>query len=491
MMPESFEVNEYSDIYYLGGTYWNDLEVVQGRINERISGDPTVKWHEHFAREAGRTFTRALILNCGNGWVERELISYGLISEAVGMDYSESLLNEARVAARDAGMPLTYSQANVNSGAFPEGEFDLVVNHAAAHHIAAIDRVFREACRILPEDGAFVSMDYVGPHRLQYRLDAWEEVWRLNHELPESLRHELLYPPMPVALVVDPTEAIHSELILSTFHRYFTEDEFTPLGGAVAYPLLTHNTRLFNAEDDELRAAWIERILQADDDFLGEHPDATLFAYFAGRPLKSVLSRTDLLDQWEAEEHEREQQAHANGGEYYERGPLSTSLVALEEERALNAGIRTQIEQLLTELHAMQSRFLYSHARRAFDSKWVRAIRGNPAPQRPLLQATQSSERDGGEAERHRSAEDGAGPDHLRGALATALVELEAEKGEHSILEEQAEALRAEITALQSDPVYSTIGRAFDADLTRRLRATRAVANLERRVRAALRRNSA
>ena len=44
---------------------------------------------------------------------------------------------------------------------FPLGEFDLVVNHAAAHHIAAIDRVFREICRILPEDGWFVSFDYV------------------------------------------------------------------------------------------------------------------------------------------------------------------------------------------------------------------------------------------------------------------------------------------------------------------------------------------
>ena len=281
-MSELFEVNENSDIYYCGDTYWNDLEVVRRRINERISGDPTRKWHEHFARQSGRTFKRALILNCGNGWVERELIEYGLIAEGVGMDYSQPLLDEARSAAATAGLPLTYHQANVNTGMFPLGEFDLVVNHAAAHHIAAIDRVFREICRILPEDGWFVSFDYVGPHRLQYRLDAWEEVWRLNRELPESLQHELLYPPMPVALVVDPTEAIHSELIVDTFRRYFTEEQFTPLGGAIAYPLITHNARLFAAEDDAVRSLWIDRILEADGAFLDEHPDATLFAYFAG-----------------------------------------------------------------------------------------------------------------------------------------------------------------------------------------------------------------
>ena len=128
-MANSFEVNENSDIYYLGSTYWNDLDVVQRRINERISGDPTRKWHEHLARQTGRTFKRALILNCGNGWVERELVEYGLIAEAVGMDYSQPLVEQAAAAAREAGLPLTYHRANVNTGSFPEGEFDLVVNH--------------------------------------------------------------------------------------------------------------------------------------------------------------------------------------------------------------------------------------------------------------------------------------------------------------------------------------------------------------------------
>ena len=173
------------------------------------------------------------------------------------------------------GFRLTYHQANTNTGKFPSVEFDLVVIMPAAHHIAAIDRVFREVCRILPEDGWFVSFDYVGPHRLQYRVDAWEEAWALNHELPEELRQDLLYPPMPVVLVVDPTEAIHSELILQTFHRYFSEGQFTALGGAIAYPLLTHNARLFDAPDDFERTRWIDRIMDVDDDFLARHPEST------------------------------------------------------------------------------------------------------------------------------------------------------------------------------------------------------------------------
>ena len=47
-----------------------------------------------------------------------------------------------------------------------------------------IDRVFREICRLLPEDGWFLSLDYVGPHRNQYTPAAWERAWSVNNELP-------------------------------------------------------------------------------------------------------------------------------------------------------------------------------------------------------------------------------------------------------------------------------------------------------------------
>lgn len=377
-MTESFEVNEHSEVYYTG-TYWNDYEIVRNRINRRMSGEPTRTWFEHFAKETERTFKRALILNCGNGWVERELMEHGLIAEGVGMDYSQPLLHEASAAARENGLPLTYIQSNINDAAFPEGEFDLVVNHAAAHHIAAIDRVFREICRVLPEDGWFVSFDYVGPHRNQFRLDAWEEVWNLNHRLPESLRQDLVYPQIPVMLGMDPTEAIHSELILDTFHRYFRTGGYSPLGGAIAYPLLTHNARMFQSDDEVLRALWIDRILEADDRFLAEHPESTLFAYFAGRPDKAVLQDAERLAAWRAEEVERERRGQERAGEYYERGPLAVALIELEQERNAHALVQARVRELESELHAVRSSSLYSGTRRLVDSKWVRTVRANRA----------------------------------------------------------------------------------------------------------------
>jgi len=372
------DVNENSDIYYQG-TYWNDFAVVSRRINERISGDPTRPWYEHFAKVSERTFERALILNCGNGWVERELLSSGLILEAVGIDYSDDLLAQARRAAAEAGLPLTYEKVNVNTAAFPQGPFDLVVNHAAAHHIAAIDRVFRELCRVLPDDGWFVCFDYVGPHRNQYTPEAWEELWAVNRRLPASLRQDLRYPHLPTMLATDPTEAIHSELILDTFHRYFTVGEHTPLGGAIAYPLLTHNTRLFEATDAAGQSACVDRILEADDRFLAAHPDSSLFAYFSGTPDKSVLAQAERLSVWEAEEDERERWAAANGGEYYVRGALATALIALDTEEWEHARLSEQVETLQAQVAALESGLLYSTIKRVADAATTRRIRSNRA----------------------------------------------------------------------------------------------------------------
>jgi SAM-dependent methyltransferase len=389
-MADSFDVNDNSEVYY-SGIYWNDYEVVRKRWNVQISGDPSRDWFDHFVASTGRTFRRALILNCGNGWVERDLLARGLIAEAVGTDYSQALLDEADAAAREGGLPLTYHQANINTDPLPPGEFDLVVNHAAGHHIAALDRVFREICETLPEDGWFVHLDYVGPHRNQYRLDAWEELAAVNQEVPEALRQDLAYPPLTVMLIVDPTEAVHSELIVETFHRYFAERQFTALGGAIAYPLLTHNARMWNTEDEVEQARWVDHILKADDVFLEAHPESTLFAYFAGTPKKAVLAQADLLSEWEAEEVRREEQARGRGGEYYERNPLAAALIDLEVERAELASARSEAQRLAAELDATRSSFLYSHTKRVVDSKAVRTVRAHPVVARLERKVRKSS----------------------------------------------------------------------------------------------------
>jgi hypothetical protein len=77
------------------------------------------------------------------------------------------------------------------------------------------------------------------------------------------------------------------------------------------------------------------------------------------------------------------------------------------------------------------------------------------------------------------------------GALATARRELEAERRAGGEVTARLHALEAEIAELDSSLLYASTRRLLDARVVRLVRRSRAVAALERRVRAALRRAAA
>ena len=78
----------------------------------------------------------------------------------------------------------------------------------------------------------------------------------------------------------------------------------------------------------------------------------------------------------------------------------------------------------------------------------------------------------------------------VSGALSTARHRLDAERREYTRLSDQVEAVQAEITALESERLYSVLQRITDAEATHRLRSNRLVAALEQRARAARGRRS-
>jgi SAM-dependent methyltransferase len=235
----------------------------------------------------------------------------------VGVDFIDDLLGTAREEADKQGLPLRYYQLDTNTAQFPEDGYDLVVNFAAAHHIARLDTVFRTLAGMLPEDGVFVSWDYIGSHRNQYATAMWEAAWQTNQTLPDDLRQELAYPHLPTMIVTDPTEAIHAELILPTMRRYFQLPHFRTLGGAVGYPLLTFN-KAIHARDPEQVTDVVATILDADAEFTDRDPETnTLFGYLIAQPNKAALTDQPQLAEWSREEDEREAAAAKNGGAYY------------------------------------------------------------------------------------------------------------------------------------------------------------------------------
>ena len=296
-------------------TFWNDYPAVQAAINRRLSGEATRNYLGAFQQAMhGRRFGRGLFINCGNGWVEREFIERGIVASAVGVDGSEEMLAQARTAG--AGLPLRYERFDINNPSFPDARYDLIVNYAAANSVLAVDRLMRLLCRSLTADGFILSYDYVGPHRHQYTYGAWEAVVRVNESLPTETRAELHYPHLPMMLAGDRAEAAHSELVLSTYDRYFTRDVFRSAGGALAYPLLTFNEAMREAPAP-VRDAALETVLTADTNFLTDHPHSGLFAYWYGRAKSEVLEDAPLLDIWTEIERLREDAALAGDGTYY------------------------------------------------------------------------------------------------------------------------------------------------------------------------------
>lgn len=303
---------------YYRDRYWNEHPLVVEHLNRRATGVAHPGWMHHLlGLRDGRPFRRALILNAGNGWVERALVELGIVETAIGLELRPDFVAEATAAARAAGLPLEYRAGDINTDPLDDAGIDLVVNHAAAHHIARVDRVFRRIARLLPPDGTFVSWDYVGPHRNQYRARAWEAVHELHRRLPDDLRAPLEYPSLPAMLTDDPSEAIHSELILPTVQRYFEIDHLRLLGGAIGYPLLTHNAPLLDAPRHRSDPV-VQAILEADEADLAAHPEDNLFAYVVAHPDHGRLDDHEALARWTAEEDEREAAAAARGGRYYE-----------------------------------------------------------------------------------------------------------------------------------------------------------------------------
>jgi SAM-dependent methyltransferase len=319
------------NVYYQG-KYWNDLPAVREHLNSRATGVPTSNWIDYLKSVRPNGFDTVLVLNCGNGWVERELLSTGLARYAVGIDISEELLEQARRAASLEGLNADYFGMNINHGNIPNGSYDLVLNHAAGHHIAYLDRVLRQIAHVVDPEGLFVSWDYTGPHRNQYGARAWEKVVEVNSQLPKDLQADLQYPHLPTMLIDDPSEAIHSELFLKVKNRYFDSIYEKRIGGAIAYPLLTFNQNIFGAET-EYSSKYVTTILQEDANDTDLNPEDNLFSFVIARvrDLKSIPQ--SLLNQWTTEEENRESEAQTTGGKYYGPAVIGALYERIEEAR--------------------------------------------------------------------------------------------------------------------------------------------------------------
>jgi SAM-dependent methyltransferase len=310
-------VPDNSQIYY-HGQYWNDLQPVLEYMCENFTGNKNKWWVQDFKeRFCQKPFEHGLILNCGNGWVERELMDLGIVKRITAFDY---LLDLLRIAENERGeRSISYFQADANKIDFGENKFDLIVNVASLHHVQYLDHLCYVMCKAIVEDGILVNYDYIGPHRNQYPSKQWYYIKQVNRSLPDSIRKSpIIKPHLPTMIYADPTEAIHSELIIESVERYFEIFERHDTGGGIAYELLTNNPKLKNVPADELHTH-IGRILKLDREYTNLKQVPPMFSYFLAKPRKSVLSERTKLEYYQKVEDLREETARKHRGVYSNR----------------------------------------------------------------------------------------------------------------------------------------------------------------------------
>lgn len=116
-------------------------------------------------------------------------------------------------------------------------------------------------------------------------------------------------------LYSDPTEAIHSDLILESVARYFEITERHDTGGGIAYETLTHNSKLKEIPSDELNP-FIDQILFQDRKYIKAKLVPQIFSYFIARLNKKILADRAAIQRFQQAEDEREAWSREHHGTY-------------------------------------------------------------------------------------------------------------------------------------------------------------------------------
>lgn len=112
---------------------------------------------------------RLLEVGCGTGYVGLNLcLNEGLIEELDACDISQGMVEACLKNAAELGISVRAKRSEMESLAYPDNEFDMVIGHAILHHIPDIREGLAEVYRVLAPGG--VCMLAGEPTRMGDRL---------------------------------------------------------------------------------------------------------------------------------------------------------------------------------------------------------------------------------------------------------------------------------------------------------------------------------
>ena len=285
ILSESEEAKSLKEYTHYSDKYWNDLEIVVKYKNKLATGNENVSWIDDILTRFKEylPFDDVLIVGCGNGWLERQLYDLGIGKHFDAFDMSEKYINEAKELKQSRTIDYFLDDINFMSK-IEDDKYDAVFNFAVLHHVTEVDNALKKLARCLKTNGLMFNEEYVGPARNQYSDQHLKHMLEVMSDLPEKFRTKVkfLRPPLE-NFRVEPSEAIHSDLILPLIPKYFDIVYQRNLNGGVAYQILHNNIQEYENPNSESEK-WLEYLLKEDSKLSKENKVPILFWYGVCKP---------------------------------------------------------------------------------------------------------------------------------------------------------------------------------------------------------------
>ena len=285
ILSQSDEAKSLNDYSHYSEKYWNDLEIVTKYKNKLATDNENTHWVKDILERFKEylPFENVLVVGCGNGWLERQLYDLGIGKHFDAFDMSEKYINEAKELKQSRA--IDYFLDDINSMSKIEDEkYDAVFNFAVLHHVTEVDNALKKLAKCLKTNGLMFNEEYVGPARNQYSDQHLKHMLEVMSDLPEKFRTKVkfLRPPLE-NFRVEPSEAIHSDLILPLIPKYFDIVYQRNLNGGIAYQILHNNIQEYENPNSESEK-WLEYLLKEDSKLSKENKVPILFWYGVCKP---------------------------------------------------------------------------------------------------------------------------------------------------------------------------------------------------------------
>jgi ubiquinone/menaquinone biosynthesis C-methylase UbiE len=223
---------------------------------------------------------KLLSIGSGTGFYEREFAKQNCFSEIVGIELSEDRVKEAEQEASENNFNIKYLNQNFYDIDFKNKNFDIILFNASLHHFENIEIFLSKYIKpLLNQNGFLIICEYVGKNRIYIPNFQLNEVNKLLKMLSKKYKKyagisnykKKAYSPGLIRMKLnDPSEAIDSEAILPTLHKYFRVLEEKQLCCNLLMPLMRGIAYNFIDKDNETIQI-LQALIEADTNFTKQY----------------------------------------------------------------------------------------------------------------------------------------------------------------------------------------------------------------------------